>query len=79
MIFVMEKTHRGKLERKFRPDLKSARIICLSIPDEYAFMVDRLVRLLRAKVEPHLPWKQPYRVVSDFSPATAPSPPHIRA
>ncbi|WP_332459778.1 hypothetical protein [Croceicoccus marinus] len=75
----MEKTHRGKLQRKFRGDLKSARIICLSIPDDYAFMVDGLLRLLRAKVEPHLPWKQPCQVVSEFSLATAPSPPHIRA
>ncbi|QNE04952.1 low molecular weight protein tyrosine phosphatase family protein [Croceicoccus marinus] len=79
MIFVMERTHREKLQRRFRGDLKSARIICLSIPDDYAFMDDGLVRLLRAKVGPHLPWKQPYQVVSGFSLATAPSPPHIRA
>ena len=55
MIFVMEKTHREKLQRRYRSELKSARIICLAIPDDYKFMDERLIRLLRAKVDPHLP------------------------
>ncbi|MGA0601900.1 low molecular weight protein tyrosine phosphatase family protein [Caulobacter sp. KR2-114] len=55
LIFVMEKTHRTKLQRRFKADLKRARVICLDIPDDYDFMDEALVRLLRTKVERHLP------------------------
>jgi predicted protein tyrosine phosphatase len=55
VIFVMEKAHRNKLQKKFRADLKDARVICLDIPDEFEFMDGGLVRLLRAKVSRHLP------------------------
>jgi len=54
LIFVMEKRHRAKLQRRFRKALK-ARVICLDIPDDYAFMDAGLVRLLEAKVTPRLP------------------------
>jgi predicted protein tyrosine phosphatase len=53
-IFVMEKSHRTKLSRKFRPHLKSQRVICLNIPDEYDYMDETLVRLLKALVPKHL-------------------------
>ena len=55
MIFVMEKTHRGKLQRRFRTALGGKRVICLDIPDDYAFMQPELVRLLEARVSRHLP------------------------
>ena len=55
VIFVMEKTHRGKLQRRFRAALGGKRVICLDIPDNYAFMQPELVRLLEAKVSRHLP------------------------
>ena len=55
MIFVMEKTHRGKLQRRFRTALGGKRVICLDIPDDYAFMQPELVRLLEARVNRHLP------------------------
>ena len=54
-IFVMEKTHRAKVQKRFRVDLKSKRIVCLDIPDNYAFMDPALVKLLLAKVPRHLP------------------------
>ena len=54
LIFVMEKAHRAKLQKKFRSSLKSARIICLDIPDDYAFMDPELVRLLETRVSRHL-------------------------
>ncbi len=53
VIFVMEKAHRNKLSKRFRRHLK-ARVICLNIPDDYAFMDPALVALLNAKVAPHL-------------------------
>jgi predicted protein tyrosine phosphatase len=54
LIFVMEKRHRSKLQRRFRLYLKKARVICLDIPDDYAFMDTRLIVILRQKVTPHL-------------------------
>lgn len=50
IIFVMERAHRAKLQRRFRAHLKSARVICLDIPDDYAFMQPELVALLEKKV-----------------------------
>ena len=54
VIFVMEKTHRAKLSKRFKRHL-NARVICLDIPDDYAFMDPALVTLLKARVAPHLP------------------------
>ena len=54
MIFVMEKTHRQKLAMRFRSSLKHARVICLDIPDSYAFMAPELIQILKSKVTGHL-------------------------
>lgn len=54
IIFVMEKAHRAKLQKKFRASLRRAKVICLDIPDDYAFMDPELVRLLEAKVPKYL-------------------------
>jgi predicted protein tyrosine phosphatase len=55
LIFVMEKTHRAKLTRRFKSQLKSVRVICLDIPDDYAFMDPELIRILEARVPRFLP------------------------
>jgi predicted protein tyrosine phosphatase len=55
IIFVMEKTHRTKLQQRFRSALKNTRVICLDIPDRYAFMASELVHLLETKVSRCLP------------------------
>jgi predicted protein tyrosine phosphatase len=36
VIFVMEKAHRSKLQRRFRAVLGGRRVVCLDIPDDYA-------------------------------------------
>jgi predicted protein tyrosine phosphatase len=54
VIFVMEKVHRSKLSNRYRRHLRRARVICLDIPDEYEFMDAELVKLLRARVAPHI-------------------------
>jgi predicted protein tyrosine phosphatase len=46
IIFVMDKSHRNRLSKKFKPHLKNKRLICLDIPDEYDYMVQELVTLL---------------------------------
>lgn len=55
VIFVMEKAHRSKLQRRFRAALGGKRVICLDIPDDYDFMQPELVQLLEIKVSRHLP------------------------
>lgn len=55
IIVVMEKQHRAKLQRRFRGALRGQRVICLDIPDEYAFMQSELVELLKARMARHLP------------------------
>jgi predicted protein tyrosine phosphatase len=50
IIFVMEKTHRTKLSKRYQRYLKNKRVICLDIPDEYEFMDPGLVRTLESKV-----------------------------
>jgi predicted protein tyrosine phosphatase len=53
-IFVMEKSHRNKLMKKFKPHLTDKQIICLDIPDEYEYMDPQLVKLLQVKVSRYL-------------------------
>lgn len=54
VIFVMEKSHRNKVSKKFRALLKDKRLICLDIPDNYDRMDPELVRLLERKVAKHV-------------------------
>jgi predicted protein tyrosine phosphatase len=49
-IFVMENTHREKLQKRFRNSLKSKKIICLGIPDNFSYMDPQLVAILKKKV-----------------------------
>ena len=53
IVFVMEKTHRARLSKRFKPYLK-ARVVCLDIPDNYGFMQPELVQLLHARVDRRL-------------------------
>lgn len=46
-IFVMEKTHKNKLQKKYRKHLNKQQIICLDIPDEYEFMENSLIGILK--------------------------------
>lgn len=55
VVFVMEKAHKAKLSRRFGRHLRSARVVCLDIPDRYGFMDPALVDLLRARAGRHLP------------------------
>ena len=54
VIFVMERKHRAKLSTRFRAHIGGKRIVCLDIPDDYAYMDPALVALLQAKVPQHL-------------------------
>jgi predicted protein tyrosine phosphatase len=54
LIFVMEKTHRTKLAKRFQKQLGGRRVVCLDIPDDYEFMAPELVEILKRKVTPLL-------------------------
>lgn len=54
LIFVMEKTHRTKVSKKFRDLLAGKPLICLDIPDNYERMDPELVRLLKTRVSKHI-------------------------
>jgi predicted protein tyrosine phosphatase len=55
LVFVMERRHKEKLSAQFKPQLAGKRVLCLNIPDNYKFMDPALIKLLQAKVTPHLP------------------------
>ena len=55
IIVVMEKTHRAKVQSGYRKWLNGKRIVCLDIPDDYAFMEEALVQLLLSKMKRFLP------------------------
>ena len=55
VIVVMERTHRAKLQKRFRASLNGKRVICLGIPDDYKFMDPALVALLQTRLARHLP------------------------
>ena len=55
VIVVMEKRHKDRLKQKFPEALAGKRCICLFIPDEYEYMEDALVDILREKMRDHFP------------------------
>ena len=61
LIFVMEEGHLDTLLQTFGAAIKSRRVICLNIPDEYQYMDPRLVLLLNAVVPRYLPAVAPSR------------------
>lgn len=54
LVFVMDRKQRTHIHNKYAAITARKRIICLDIPDEYQYMDPVLVRLLQAKVTPHL-------------------------
>lgn len=54
IIFVMERVHQNRLRKKFKEDVSGKRLICLGIPDDYAYLDPDLIKLLEAKVGPFL-------------------------
>ena len=48
--FVMEKTHKKKLARKFGSAINGKVVISLNIPDNYEYMDKELIKILKEKV-----------------------------
>jgi predicted protein tyrosine phosphatase len=50
IIFVMEKKHMRRLKDKFEPLLNDKKVWNLDIPDDYGYMDEELIELLKARV-----------------------------
>ena len=51
----MEKKHESALRRKFSSELDGKKLICLHIEDQFQFMDEELIDILRSRVAEHLP------------------------
>lgn len=54
LIFVMEHKHKERLKSAFARPLQFKKIIILDIPDEYQYMDEKLIELLKISVEEYL-------------------------
>ena len=54
VVFVMERAHKARLAAQFGAHLRDKKIVCLDIPDRYAYMQPELVTLLERKAGPLL-------------------------
>ncbi len=50
VILVMEKSHRNKIAKKYKDQLKGKKLVVLEIPDVYECMDPELIKLLKTKV-----------------------------
>jgi predicted protein tyrosine phosphatase len=54
IIFVMEKRHKQLLQQKFNQSLEGKRVVVLDIEDNYEYMGEELIDILRTSVNPYL-------------------------
>lgn len=54
LIFVMEKRHHHILRAQFPDALNGKSVICLDIPDDFAYMDDDLVDILLSRLAAHI-------------------------
>jgi len=54
IIFVMEKKHERRLYERFRQELMGKKLIRLDIPDDYGFMDEELIDLLKSRVSEYI-------------------------
>lgn len=52
IILVMEEKHKSRLRAQFRDEVRHKALHVLDIPDEYRFMDEELIELLRLKAGP---------------------------
>lgn len=54
IIFVMEHKHKERIKATFRHAVQHKRMIVLDIPDEYPYMDEELIMLLKQSVEAYI-------------------------
>ena len=55
LILVMETAHKTRLNRKFKRELAGKRVAVLDIPDDYEYMDEELVEILKTRCAVYLP------------------------
>lgn len=58
-VFCMEKDHVDHLMRRFPGAIRGKRIVCLGIPDRFAYMDQELVELLHERLAPYVEVSSP--------------------
>lgn len=54
VVLVMEKRHQEQIAARFPDELGGKRLVCLHIPDDYAYGDDELLDLIESGVAPFL-------------------------
>ena len=54
VVLVMEKRHQEQIAARFPDEIAGKRVVCLHIPDDYAYGDEELLELIEAAVEPLL-------------------------
>tara|TARA_R110002020_G_scaffold168829_3_gene357814 strand:- start:1230 stop:1547 length:318 start_codon:yes stop_codon:yes gene_type:complete len=54
IIFVMEKKHKQRLFQKFRNEIEDKTLVILDIEDDYQFMDNELIDMIRVSVDQYL-------------------------
>ena len=54
LIFVMEKRHKQRLQEKYDDALTDKTIVILDIEDNYQYMDEELIAMLKTSAEPYL-------------------------
>ena len=65
LIFIMDDQQRRSLNRRFGSHPALEHLVCLDIPDDFAFMQPELIGLLQERVEEHLPIANPKSQITD--------------
>ena len=55
LIFVMEQKHKQNIKEKFSKQLQHKNVIMLDIPDDYHYMDEALIEILKSALIPYLP------------------------
>ncbi len=53
-IFVMEKKHKERLKENFPGEIRDKKVVVLDIEDNYKYMDEELVEIIKASVDPYL-------------------------
>lgn len=51
LIFTMEEEHKSAIKSRFQKKLRIAEIYVLDIPDDYSYMDEELIEMIRSSVE----------------------------
>src|SRR5471030_1657358 len=54
IIFVMEKKHYRRIKEKFGYGLNNKNVVCLDITDDYQFMDQELIEILKSRVSEYI-------------------------